>query len=78
VSKRHALERLAASLCDYSHVEVKLTGSDGNGFAILSKVINALHRAGASKAELEAFQAEATSGDYDHLLSTAMDWVTVT
>jgi hypothetical protein len=28
-------------------------------------------------AERAAFQAEATSGDYDHLLQTCMKWVDV-
>ena len=29
------------------------------------------------KAERDAFMAEATAGDYDHLLQTAMAWVVV-
>jgi hypothetical protein len=55
---------------------VKLVGTDGNAFAILGKVKRALVDAGMKK-EAEAFMKEATSGDYDHLLATAMDYVDV-
>lgn len=71
------LERIAATACDYSHVTVKLLGQDGNAMFIIGRVRKALSRAGASKAELDAFVNEAMSGDYDHVLSTVMDWVTV-
>lgn len=55
---------------------VKLIGEDGNAFAILGKVKRALIDAGMKK-EADAFTKEATSGDYDHLLATAMDYVDV-
>ncbi len=61
----------------YSKVKVKLVGEDGNAFAVLGKVRRALVRAGASKEELDAFMKEATSGDYNNLLATAMKWVDV-
>ena len=50
---------------------------DGNAFAIMGRVGKALKRAGVDKAEVDAFYAEATSGDYDNLLATAMKWVNV-
>jgi hypothetical protein len=56
--------------------KVKLIGMDGNAFAILGKVQAALEKAG-QVAEAEAFFNEATSGDYDHLLQTAMRYVDV-
>jgi hypothetical protein len=59
-------------------VNVKLVGEDGNAFAILGRVAKALVRAGASPEQLTAFQTEATSGDYDHLLGVCMKWVNVT
>jgi hypothetical protein len=31
-------------------------------------------KAGLPKSEIDAFFAEATSGDYDHLLATCMRW----
>ena len=61
----------------YPNVEVQLSGRDGNAFGILGAVIKAMRRAGVSKDERDAFQAEAISGDYDNLLATAMRWVEV-
>jgi hypothetical protein len=57
--------------------EVVLTGEDGNAFAILGKVSKALRRVGADKEYIDKFRNEATSGDYDHLLTTAMEYVDV-
>jgi hypothetical protein len=62
----------------YPHVRVRLTGKDGNAFAILGRVVNALRRIGVPQQEIDAFLAEAKSGDYDHLLQTCMEWVDVT
>ena len=53
-----------------------LLGDDGNAFSILGKARRALLLAGRDD-EWGAFQAEATSGDYDHLLATVMDWFEV-
>jgi hypothetical protein len=61
----------------YPEIEVQLSGEDGNAFAIMGAVSKALRRAGVSKEERDAYYAESTSGDYDHLLQTAMRWVTV-
>ena len=55
---------------------VKLVGEDGNAYAILARVNKALKRAGLN-AEAKEFMAEATKGDYDHLLQTAMKYVEV-
>jgi hypothetical protein len=57
-------------------VKVKLVGEDGNAFAILGAVSKALKRAG-HKDLVDEFMAEATSGDYNHLLATCMDYVEV-
>lgn len=61
----------------YPNVHVQLTGTDGNAFAIMAKVADALRRAGVSNDEVIAYRAESMSGDYDHLLQTAMRWVEV-
>ena len=53
-----------------------LIGQDGNAFAILGKARRALLLAGRDDG-WGAFQAEATSGNYDHLLATVMDWFEV-
>jgi len=57
-------------------INVKLLGTDGNAFAILGKVSAALKKAGKEK-EAKEFMKEATKGDYDHLLQTAMKFVNV-
>lgn len=62
----------------HPEVEVQLIGEDGNAFAIMGRVLNALRRAGISEEEIDVFRAEAMSGDYDHLLLTVMRWVEVT
>jgi len=59
----------------YPDVKVQLTGEDGNAFFILGRVKKAMRRAGLSKEEQDAYMAEATDGDYDHLLATTMRWV---
>lgn len=61
----------------YPDIEVQLTGQDGNAFMILGLVANAMRRHGVPPEEVAAFNDEATSGDYDHLLQTAMRWVEV-
>lgn len=59
----------------YPEIKVKLVGEDGNAFAILGRVIAALKLHNVSKEERDLFFAEATSGDYDHLLQTVIRWV---
>ena len=59
----------------YPDITVQLTGNDGNAFSVLGSVQGALRRGGVPKEEVDKFIAEATSGDYDHLLSTAVTWV---
>ena len=56
---------------------VRLVGEDGNAFYILGKVKQALEEAGADKEYTDKYIEEATSGDYDHLLATTMDYVDV-
>ena len=57
--------------------EVELVGEDGNTFFIIGRVSKALRRAGNSPDVVEAFQTEAKSGDYDHVLQTAMAYADV-
>jgi len=61
----------------YPDIDVQLTGNDGNAFAIMGAVGQALRRAGVSKEEIEEYNKESMSGDYNHLLQTAMKWVNV-
>ncbi len=58
------------------NVKVKLVGTDGNAWALMGKVTQALRKAG--RADLvEPFRKEAMSGDYTHLLATCMEYVDV-
>ena len=59
----------------YPDIYIQLSGEDGNAFAILGRTAAALRAAGVPSEEIDAFFAEATSGDYDHLLQTTMRWV---
>jgi hypothetical protein len=59
------------------NVRVELVGSDGNAFAILGKVRQAMRRAKVPEAVVKEYMDEATNGDYDHLLQTTMKYVEV-
>ena len=59
----------------FPHVYVKLIGEDGNAYAILSRVRAALREGGATNEQVKEFLAEATRGNYDHLLQTVLAWV---
>lgn len=61
----------------YPNVKVQLTGGDGNAFAVIGAVTKAMRRAGCSNEQIEEFRADAMSGDYNHLLATAMRYVDV-
>ena len=59
-----------------TNIIVKLTGTDGNAFAVLGKVIKALKQAGHAELATQ-YTKEATSGDYDNLLQVTMRYVNV-
>lgn len=61
----------------YPEIEVQILGRDGNAFAIMGTIQNALKKAGVSKDEISLYIKESMSGDYENLLRTAMKWVTV-
>lgn len=69
----------------YPECTVQLSGSDGNAILIFRKVrkelIQHLRDQGWDRQDAEkegdAFQEEATSGDYDHVLTTCHRWVDV-
>lgn len=61
----------------YKNITVKLVGKDGNAFYILGSCLRAMRQAGLSKEECDKFQTEATSGNYDHLLATCIEWFNV-
>lgn len=61
----------------YPKIKVKLVGMDGDAFAILGRVREALRKAGVDPVERVAFSKEAMSGDYSNLLATCTRWVSV-
>ena len=75
--KKRGAEMLHGIEIKYPEIEVQLVGQDGNAFAIMGRVMAALKDAGVPKEEVDAYYAESTSGDYEHLIATAANWVTV-
>lgn len=61
----------------YPNVEVALSGQDGNTFVIIARIRQAMKRGGVSSDKIDEFSTEAMSGDYGHVLQTAMRWVSV-
>ncbi len=61
----------------YPQVKVKLTGRDGNAFAVIGACLKAARRAGLDAGPIAAFHLEAMAGDYNHLLATCMEWFDV-
>ncbi len=61
----------------YPHVHVKMVGEDGNAFAIMGRVTVAMRRGGVDQNGIKEYRDQSTSGDYDHLLQTVFEWVTV-
>lgn len=61
----------------YPEIKVQLVGLDGNAWSIMARVASALKDNGVSETEIEQYLTESKSGDYDHLLRTAVEWVNV-
>ena len=57
-------------------ITVRLVGEDGNAFVIIGNVSKALKRGGHEDLA-KSFMKEAMSGDYDHVIQTAMEYVEV-
>ena len=52
-----------------------LVGVDGNAYAVMGYVRNAMRECGFEKSEIDTYLQEAMSGDYNHLLYVSMDYV---
>lgn len=61
----------------YPHLSIELVGQDGNAFSILGRLQGVLRSGGVPKDEIAAVMAEAQSGDYNHLLVTVMNTVSL-
>jgi hypothetical protein len=62
------------NLAELTRPKVKLIGEDGNAFSILARCHEAATKAGWTEEQWKEFRKEATSGDYDKLLCTVMDY----
>ncbi len=61
----------------YPHVEVQLTGEKEHYLLLMGRCIKAAQRGGVPQEEIDAFNVEATSGDYNHLIQTCTRWWTL-
>ena len=52
-----------------------LVGVDGNAFCVMGYVQAAMRRNGFSKTEIDEYQKQATSSDYNNLLCVSMDYI---
>lgn len=55
-------------------VNLRLVGLDGNAFALLGAFQNQARKEGWTKEEITEVIDEATSGDYNNLLCTLMEY----
>ena len=56
---------------------VRLTGQDGNAFAVMGTVKKALKKAGYPKEEVDKYLEESMSGDYNNLLVVAHKYANI-
>ena len=52
---------------------VELTGKDGNAFVVMGAIRVAMRRANWTKEEITEVMDDMMSGNYNHLLSVALD-----
>jgi len=56
-------------------VRMKLEGADGNAFAILQRFAESARRQGWDKESIDNVMTQATSGDYNNLIYTMLQYV---
>ena len=59
----------------YPSITVQIKGQEGNAVFILVTTAKALRDGGVPRGQVMAFQQEACTGDYDHLVKTVREWV---
>ena len=62
-------------MAKYPEITAVIVGGDGNAFSIMGTVTKAMRRGGASQEDIDAYFAEATSGDYDNVIRTSIKYV---
>ena len=73
----HLQRKKAIMTVKFPDIHVRLTGKDGNAMVIMATVTRALRQHKIGNDVIQAFNKEATSGNYDHMLQTCMAWVNV-
>lgn len=63
-------------MAKYPKIKVKLSGVQAHSLSIVGAVDKALRAAGVSSQERKQFRTEALSGDANHVIVTASEWVT--
>lgn len=58
-----------------AEIALDLSGPDGNAFAVMGHASRAMKDAGATQGDVASYHAEATSGDYEHLLAVTREYV---
>ena len=53
-----------------------LVGVNGNAFAVMGYVIRCMEKEGRSIEQIEEYRKDATSSNYDHLLSVSVAMIT--
>ena len=61
----------------YPDIKAQLIGQDSNAFNILGICRRAMIKNRLPQSEIDTFMQEATSGSYDDLLATCMNWFNV-
>lgn len=58
---------------EYDEPKYTLAGCDGNAFAVMGYVTNAMKKEGKTPSEIRAYRTNAMSGNYDKLLAVSME-----
>jgi hypothetical protein len=58
-------------------IKVELIGTDSNAAVLIGKVRHALRMARVPNEEITEFTKQATSGDYEQVLTTIGEWVVI-
>ena len=61
----------------FPEITAELSNCSGNVFSVIGTVAKAMRQGKAGKEAIDAFQAEAESGDFDHALQTCFRTVNV-
>lgn len=58
----------------HKQLVLQLTEQDGNAWAIIGRASKLMQDNDIEKSTIQQFTEEATSGDYEHLIKTCVNW----